>query len=500
MDSQKNRHEQGQTPLLALMQDYCNQEVLPFHTPGHKQGKGMDETFKAMMGEQMLPYDLSLMDEWDDLNDPHGAILAAERLAAKLYGADASFFVINGTTAAIQAMLLAVAGPGDKIIVPRNCHRSVMGGLLLSGATPVYMQPEVDPEWGIAHGVTVETVCRTLARHPDAKAVLLVSPTYYGVASDLPAICRAVHEYNIPVLVDEAHGPHLRFSEMLPPQALDAGADLTAQSTHKILGAMTQCSMLHCKGMRISSEKVQAVLAVLQSTSPNYILLASLDAARRQMGLHGPELIARAIKLAQRLRDGVNQIDGLASFGAGEIGRPGFAGFDSTKVTVSVKRLGISGAIAEQFLRREKIQMELCDVYNILFLITFGDSAADIDRLLAALKKLADYYRLQQLKPFDREEFLAESELPEAVLSPRDAFSAPAETVPFSQSAGRISAEVITFYPPGIPLICPGEKITGELIRACQMRRQAGLKVSGPKNANLETVQVIRANLKGKGK
>ena len=281
---------QTDTPLLAAMNNYVKSGAIPFHTPGHKQGKGMHHELEAIVGRNALALDLALMAELDDLHEPHGCIKAAQDLAAELYGADHSFFVVNGTTGGIYAMILTIAGPHDKIIVPRNAHRSIIGGIILSGAVPVFMNPEVDLELGLAMGVTPETVEQALHQHPDAKGVLIINPTYYGVATDLKKIVEIVHKRNIPVVVDEAHGPHLHFSDKLPLQALDAGADICAQSTHKIIGAMTQCSIVHCREGRINVPRLKAMLQLVQSTSPNYILMASLDVARMQMATEGKSL------------------------------------------------------------------------------------------------------------------------------------------------------------------------------------------------------------------
>ncbi|MDU2063855.1 MAG: aminotransferase class I/II-fold pyridoxal phosphate-dependent enzyme [Sporomusaceae bacterium] len=491
----KKFDRQGETPLLSTMRRYIEEDVMPFHTPGHKQGRGMDKAFTNLMGKKLLRYDLSLMSEWDDLAEPKSCLLAAEMLAAELYGADQSFFLVNGTTEAIQAMILATVGPGDKLILQRNSHRSCLSGLALSGARPVYVQPEVDVELGLAMAVSPEALEAVLMAHPDAKGVLLTSPTYYGAAADLAAIANLVHRYNMALLIDEAHGPHLQFHQDLPLAALAAGADLVAQSTHKILGAMTQCSMLHRQGERIDSSRLHSMLKVLHSTSPNYVLLASLEAARLQMACSGRKLMTKALALADFFRSQVNQIPGLYSFGAEKIGLPGIYELDRTKVTVTVSGLGMTGAEAEAFLRRKKIQVELYDERNVLFLLTFGDRKATIQKLIDALAAMAFDARKQQ-----RSEILAKAVcpqwLPRLILSPREALFAATEVIPFSEAAGRISAEVLSFYPPGIPLVSPGEEITAEFIDYCRRMQQAGLNVAGPEDHSLQTIKVITAERK----
>lgn len=486
--------DQRKVPLLAAMNTYVYDEVIPFHTPGHKMGKGMHPVYADLVPQKTLALDLALMAELDDLHEPHGPIKAAQDLAADLYGADHSFFVVNGTTGGIYAMILTIAGPGDKIIVPRNAHRSIIGGIILSGAIPVFMQPEVDNELGLAMGVTPETVSQALAEHPDAKGVLIINPTYYGVATDLKKIIDIVHGYDIPVVVDEAHGPHLKFSDRLPIQALDAGADIVAQSTHKIIGALTQCSLVHCREGRIRVPRLKAMLQLVQSTSPNYILLASLDVARMQMATQGRELIERSVDLANYARREINKIPGLYCFGEEKLGNPGVYSMDWTKVTVTVKGLGLKGAEAERILRHQyKVQVELSDVYNILFLITLGDTEREVEALIAALKDMAaTHHGTRDFSAINSIYNAAKHPAPpEQVISPRDALFGNTCMVPFRDAAGMTCAEIVTFYPPGIPLLCPGEKISQEIIDYCLALQQAGLHISGPEDYLLKTIKVV---------
>lgn len=484
--------KQTDTPLLAAMKRYVNDGVVPFHTPGHKQGKGMHAELEKFIGKEALALDLALMEELDDFYEPYGCIKDAQELAAQLYGADHSFFVINGTTGGIYAMILATAGPGEKIIVPRNAHRSIIGGIILSGAIPIFMQPEIDHELGIAMGVTPETVKAAVTEHPDAKAVLIINPTYYGVATDLKQIVEIVHQCQMVVLVDEAHGPHLKFSHRLPLQALDAGADICAQSSHKIIGALTQASLVHCKEGRIRVPHLKAMLQLTQSSSPNYIMLASLDVARMQMATEGKKLIEASIELANWARQEINKIPSLYCFGEEKVGNPGVFEIDPTKVTVTVRGLGLTGAEAEKILRHEyKVQAELSDIYNLLFMITLGDRKEDVEILVAALADLALTYG----KPFDeaRGSWINTSypETPQGVLSPRDALFGSTRMMPFDDSAGMICAEIVTFYPPGIPVLCPGEKITQEMIDYCRRLQDGGMHISGPEDCTLQIIKVV---------
>ena len=483
--------KQEQTPLLAAMRNYIADGAVAFHTPGHKQGKGIHESLKDMITDTGFAMEVSLMEELDDLHEPQTCLKAAQDLAAALYGADSSYFVINGTTGAIQAMILAVVRDGEKLIVPRNAHRSVLGGITLSGAVPVFMQPEIDEELGIAMAVTPKTVEAAIVENPEAKAVLIINPTYYGVTADIQRIAQIVHAHGMVLIVDEAHGPHLKFSDALPVQAMDAGADIVAQSTHKILGAMTQCSMLHARHDRIDVMRLRMVLSLLQSTSPNYLLMASLDVARMQMATEGEKLVGKAVRLANWVRNEINQIEGLYCFGEEKLHRDGAYGLDVTKLTVTVKELGLTGAEAEHILRYTyKIQSELSDIYNVLFIISYADGQREAEILVDALRSLANNHR--HALHTAKQKRMVYPAVPKMVMTPREALFAAKEIVDFKTAAGKVSAEAITFYPPGIPMICPGEEMSQDVISYCLMMQQIGLKVVGPDDCSLEKIKIIR--------
>ena len=462
---------------------------MAFHTPGHKQGKGIPDEMREIIMPDGLKMEVSLMEELDDIHGATGCIKEAQDLAADLYGADESRFFINGTTGAIHAMLLTALNPGDKVIVPRNAHRSVLGGLVLVGATPVFIQPEIDEKLGIAMSITPNEVQKVISENPEAKALVMVYPTYYGVAGDIKKIAQIVHENDMVLLVDEAHGPHLIFSDRLPMQALDAGADIVAQSTHKILGSMTQTSLLHMKKNHVDVERFNKMCSLVQSTSPNYLLMASLDTARRQMAINGHELVEKAVDLAEDLRCRINEIDGLYCFGREYMNSSGKFALDVTKLTVSVRELGISGAQAEHILRHKyKIQCELSDFYNLLFIISYADGQYECDYLYNALKSLAGEFIGKKQKELVQ---IKLPSLPEYVLSPREAMFKETKKVEFKQSAGKIAGEMITFYPPGIPIIYPGEKISKEIIDYVDLQKNNGGNVIGPEDANLNTIRVV---------
>ena len=437
-------------------------------------------------------YDLTFVPGLGDLFDRQGPIQDAQKNAARLYGADASYFLINGTTGGIYAMILATVGPGDKIIVPRNVHRSVLGGLILSGAVPVFVRPAIDPELQIAVNVTAEEMEAAITASPEAKAVILVNPTYYGVASDIARITEFAHSRGLAVLVDEAHGPHFHFSPRMPLSGLDAGADIVVQSTHKLLGSLSQSSLLHCRQGRVNIPRLEMMLQLAQSSSPNYILLLSLEAAVAQMAEAGTELTERSMQLAGAARERINRIPGLYCFGTELSGQPGFFDLDVTKLTVSVRGLNMRGNSAEKWLRdKGKVQAELSDWNNLLFLVTLGDSAAEVEQLVKALTGLASDRELNEGREAHGNEVLLPQIGGALLLSPRDAVFSPRERVAFHSAAGRICAETVVSYPPGIPLLLPGECIVPEMLEYCRNIQHYGFTVQGPEDPTLKTIGVV---------
>lgn len=480
---------QDETPLFDALMEYVNRETVPFHVPGHKKGVGVDAEFKNFMGINPFKIDVTVFKLVDSLHHPTGPIKEAQALAADAYGADATFFSIHGTSGAIQAMIMSVVGEGDTIIVPRNVHKSVTAGIILSGAIPVYMQPELDKTLGIANGVLPETVEKTLKENPHAKAVLIINPTYYGVATDLKRIAEIVHSYDIPLIVDEAHGPHLKFSDKLPMSAMEAGADLCSQSTHKIIGALTQGSLLHVRTRYVDIERVQAIMNLLQTTSPSYILMASLDTARRQIALNGHELLEYAIGLAEYARDKINQIPGFYSYGKELLGNPGVYAIDPTKLCITCRDLGITGFDLDMILANKyHIQVELSDLYNVLAVGSFGDTKDSLDKLIAALTEISAEYMNQAKRKSD---FLDIPEIPKQVLIPREAFNGQKTSVLLENSVGQVSGEFLMAYPPGIPVLCPGEVITEEIVRYVNDLKKTGLYVQGTEDPKVESIKVV---------
>jgi len=492
--------DQSRTPYFDALLDYVDSGVIPFHTPGHMQGRGMDRALRDFLGDNVLAIDLTQIRGLDDLLQPEEAIDDAQRLAAQAYGSENSFFLINGSTSGNQIMMMSALDPGEKLAIPRNAHKSAMGGLIMSGAFPVWMAPEVDQALHTDHTVTPATVRATLAAHPDIKAVYIVSPTYYGVAADLESIAAIAHARDIPLLVDEAWGPHFHFHPALPIDALEAGADLCINSTHKMLGSLSQTAMLHQQGERIKLDRLKAVVKLFLSTSPNLVLIASLDVARRQMATQGRALLSQTIELADDTRRRLNDIDGVFCFGKEQVGRPGVFNFDPTKITITVKALGYTGYEAEEILRRRyNVQCELADLFNCLALFTIGTTREAADRLVYGVKELAREDRpIDVFSPSGVLERRLQTgtynlpQIPPIRMNPRDAFLAATETVRFKESAGRVCAEVITPYPPGIPVISPGEEITREVVAYLDLEKKAGVRMQGPYDSELRTIRVVR--------
>ncbi|MDZ5470631.1 aminotransferase class I/II-fold pyridoxal phosphate-dependent enzyme [Bacillus sp. 31A1R] len=481
---------QSNTPLFSGLLEHAKKNPIQFHIPGHKKGTGIDPEFKNFIGENALSIDLINIGPLDDLHQPKGIIKQAQDLAAEAFGAEHTFFSVQGTSGAIMTMVMAVCGPGDKIIVPRNVHKSVMSAIVFSGATPIFIHPAIDEKLGISHGITTDAVERALEQHPDAKGVLVINPTYFGVSADLKKIVEIAHSYNVPVLVDEAHGVHIHFHDELPLSAMQAGADMAATSVHKLGGSMTQSSILNVRGNRVSVKRVQSILSMLTTTSTSYLLLASLDVARKRLVTEGKELITRTIELAQYIRKQVNEIDHLYCVGEEILALEAAYDYDPTKVIISVKELGLSGFDVEKWLREKyNIEVEMSDLYNILCIVTPGDTKNEADILINALQELAKY-PIEHPEKVDAKVLLPD--IPVLALTPRDAFYAETELVPFDQSEGRIIAEFIMVYPPGIPIFIPGEIITEDNLRYIRENMDAGLPVQGPEDYDLKMLRVIK--------
>ncbi|MGG3890724.1 aminotransferase class I/II-fold pyridoxal phosphate-dependent enzyme [Metabacillus fastidiosus] len=483
--------QQTDTPLFTGLLNHSKKNPIQFHIPGHKKGAGIDPEFRDFIGNNALSIDLINIGPLDDLHHPHGMIRDAQKLAAEAFGADHTYFSVQGTSGAIMAMVMSVCGPGDKIIVPRNVHKSVMSAIIFSGATPIFIYPAFDKRLGISHGITTESAKMALEQNPDAKGLLVINPTYFGISANLKEIVNIAHSYNVPVLVDEAHGVHIHFHEELPMSAMQAGADMAATSVHKLGGSMTQSSVLNIREGLVSPERVQSILSMLTTTSTSYLLLASLDVARKRLATEGEKLMEKTIGLANQTRHEINQIPFIYCAGEEILGTKSTYDFDPTKLIISVKDLGVTGYDAEVWLRKNfNIEVELSDLYNILCIITPADTEEETSILIKALQELAlerSQYAKKIVSPA-----IKVPNIPLLASSPRDAFYAETEVVPFKESSGRIIAEFIMVYPPGIPILIPGEIITEEILKCIQQNLEVGLPVQGPEDDKLNTLRVIK--------
>ncbi len=485
--------------------------------PGHKGGGGAAGPCQDLFGPGVYQADLVGIEELDDFHSPTGCIAEAQALAAEAWGADRSFFLVNGTSCGIQALILALCGPGDELIIPRTVHRSVVGGLILSGAVPVYMDPELEPGFGLALGVTPESVERTLSAHPKAKGVLIVSPTYYGVVSDIRSIAAVAHAHGVPLLVDEAHGAHLGFCPGLPASAIQQGADGAAQGVHKTAGSLSQASILHLKGDRIPVRRVRHYLRLLQTTSPSYLLLASLDGARWLLVNEGSRRLGAVIGLAREIRAAID------SWGGPRCGlrwlefdpADGPFGTDPTRVTINLRETGLTGHYVERTLRREfSVQIELSDLGNIVLLLSVGDTPGAIRAFIGAFGRIvreaparwassgsgghgpdagASREAGHGPSPHPGQAGLAGTlpPTPPMVLTPAAASGRETSPLDLNRACGRISGEMIAAYPPGIPVIYPGERITPAVVTYLRQAVESGIRLQGAEDSALGTIRVI---------
>lgn len=449
--------------------------------------RGISSRWTDRVGTGIFAYDLTEAAGLDDLHHPQGAIREAQELAAEVFGAERSFFLVNGTTCGNEAMVLSCAGEGEKLLVPRNVHKSVMMGMILSGARPVYVMPEYSERRGIWGSLRPEKIRRAFEQDPEIRGLLLVNPTYYGVCSDLRALAKICHSYGAMLLVDEAHGAHLYFSEKLPQGALRQGADMCAQSIHKVTGSLTQSSMLHLGSARADEGRVRANLQLVQSTSPSYLLMASLDAARYELAVHGTEMMDRAAELAERARSAIRRLPGISCLDAGEEPET-FRELDATRLTFSAGELGISGFELQDILyERFGVSTELADYENVLAVITYANTQEDIDRLTGALAVLSGegHTGRTRIRP------LPLPGIPPMALTPREAYFHAKRSVPWREAVGKIAGEMLCPYPPGIPLVYPGEILTQDVWEYMERYRREGHPFHGPADERLESFQIV---------
>lgn len=463
---------QERAPLLEALQGYVQKVRAPLHVPGHKMGHAAPPAWQAIMGSRALAFDLTEAPGLDDLHAPEGAIAEAQSLAAAAFGAAASFFLVGGTTAGLHALILAACRPGDRIAVPRNAHRSIVGALILAGVEPVWVRVAFDPALGVATRLDRRSLAEAL---PGARAAVLVYPTYHGIAGELADEIHLVHQAGLPVLVDEAHASHFAFHPAFPPSALSLGADGVVQSLHKTGGSLTQSSLCHLGGgSRLSATRLREMLRLVQSTSPSYLLMASLDLARRELALHGTEAWERALGLAADARQQLSALPGVRVHPTD----------DPTKLLIDVRGRGLTGTAAADHLWSEGVAVEASGLGYLLAVLSPGDSAESIACLVKAVGHLPWGEGTPPLPP--------EPPWPDVVVPPRTAYLGPKEPVPLPQAVGRIAAELVAPYPPGIPAVAPGERLTAAVVDYLRQAVAAGYHLQGPADPSLHTIQVTK--------
>ena len=485
MDLKKIKEIHSKAPIYEALVKYKKARIVPFDVPGHKQGKG-NPMLKEFLGEKCLSVDVNSMKPLDNLCHPVSVIKEAEELAADAFNAKNAFLIVNGTTASVQAMVMSVCKKGDKIIMPRNVHRSAINALVISGAVPVYINPGVNKKLGIPLGMSVEDVKKAIEENKDAKAVLINNPTYYGICSNLKEITRIAHENNMYVLVDEAHGTHFYFGDNMPETAMSVGADMAAVSMHKTGGSLTQSSflLLNCD---IKPGYVRQIINLTQTTSGSYLLMASLDLARRDLMLNGKEIFKKVMSMAEYARTEINKIGGYYAFSSELIDGDEVFDFDRTKLSIFTRDIGLAGIEVYDILRDEYgIQIEFGDIANILAIISVGDRELTIERLISALYEIKRLHMKDKGGMFDHEYIN-----PKVILTPQEAFYSEKLSIPMNESSGKICAEFVMCYPPGIPILAPGEKITREILEYINYAKEKGCFLTGTEDAKIENINVV---------
>lgn len=480
-----NTLAQGKAPIYEALQRHKAMRIVPFDVPGHKQGRGNPE-LKEFLGDRCVAVDVNSMKPLDNLVHPVSVIKEAEDLAADAFGAHHAFFMVNGTTSAVQAMIMSVCKQGDKIILPRNVHKSAINALIISGAVPVYVNPGVNKQLGIPLGMSADDVRQAIEKNPDAKAIFINNPTYYGICSNLRTITELAHQNNMYVLADEAHGTHFYFGEGLPINAMAAGADMAAISMHKTGGSLTQSSFLLISDS-LNPGYVRQIINLTQTTSGSYLLLSSLDISRRNLALDGRNIFAKVSALADYAREEVNKLGGYYAFSRELVNGDSVFDYDRTKLSIHTREIGLAGIEVYDILRDDyKIQIEFGDIGNILAIISVGDRSLALERLVSSLSEIKRLYMKDKKGMFDHEYIN-----PDVVVAPQQAFYSDQRSVSIKDSAGCISGEFVMAYPPGIPILAPGERITGEIIDYIAYAKAKGSSLTGTEDMSIERIKVL---------
>ena len=476
--------DQTRAPIYEALSRFQRERVVPFDVPGHKRGKGNPD-LTAFLGQKAMSVDVNSMKPLDNLCHPVSVIRDAEELAADAFGAHHAFFMVGGTTSAVQSMILSCCKRGDKIILPRNVHRSAINALILCGAHPVYVNPETDQQLGISLGMSMAVLEDTIRQHPDAKAVFVNNPTYYGICSNLQAIVDLAHAHDMMALVDEAHGTHFYFYDDMPLSAMAAGADMASVSMHKSGGSLTQSSFL-LTGPRVNADYVRQVINLTQTTSGSYLLMSSLDISRRNLAIHGEEIFQKVRELARYARAEINAIGDYYAFCRELINGDSVFDFDTTKLSIHTLDVGLAGIEVYDILRDEyDIQTEFGDLGNLLAYISVGDRRQDIERLVSALAEIRRRYKKGKAG------MLTQEYIPPLVVdTPQNAFYAEKESLPLEETVGRVCTEFVMCYPPGIPILAPGEEVTPQILDYIRYAIEKGCSLTGPEDLNIQRLNV----------
>ena len=481
------RLDQRRAPIYEALEQFRQMRVVPFDVPGHKRGRGNPE-LTAFLGQQCVGVDVNSMKPLDNLCHPVSVIREAEELAADAFGAAHAFLMVGGTTSSVQSMVLTVCKRGDEIILPRNVHRSVLNALVLCGAVPVYVNPEVDKRLGISLGMKREQVAKAIKEHPNAVAVLVNNPTYYGICSDLRAIVKMAHDAGMLCLADEAHGTHFYFGGgSLPVSAMAAGADMASVSMHKSGGSLTQSSLLLI-GPNVHPGYVRQIINLTQTTSGSYLLMSSLDISRRNLALRGRQVFHQVADMAEYAREEINAVGGYYAFGKELCNGNSVFDFDTTKLSVHTLDIGLAGIEVYDILRDYyDIQTEFGDLGNLLAYVSVGDRERDLERLVSALADIRRRYKRDKATLM-RQEYIS----PQVVAGPQEAFYADKKAMSLEESVGRICAEFVMCYPPGIPILAPGERITRDILDYIRYAKEKNCMLLGTEDPEVNSLQVIR--------
>ena len=477
---------QTSAPIYEALERFRRNRVVPFDVPGHKHGRGNPELVE-LLGDRCVSIDVNSMKPLDNLCHPVSVIKEAEELAAEAFGAEHAFLMVGGTTSSVQSMILSCCKKDDKIILPRNVHRSVINAIVLCGAKPVYVNPDVVQKLGISLGMKMDAVELAIRENPDAVAVFVNNPTYYGICSNLKEIVKKAHEKGMKVLVDEAHGTHFYFGETLPVSAMEAGADMASVSMHKSGGSLTQSSFL-LTGKGMNAGYVRQIINLTQTTSGSYLLLSSLDISRRNLTLRGEEAFERVSNLAEYARTEINQIDNYYAFGRELVNGDSIYDFDPTKLSIHTLDIGLAGIEVYDILRDEyDIQIEFGDLGNVLAYLSIGDRKQEVERLVSALADLKRRYQKDKTGMLSQE-YIS----PKVVMTPQESFYAEKESLPIRETKGRVCNEFVMCYPPGIPILAPGEEVTDAIIDYILYAKEKGCSLTGPEDEHIERLNVLK--------